>query len=161
MHSNIKAYLNHHLAATVADLEALEHLEAAEKGTPMAPVFTALRADGEADRRVLEDLMTRLKVSESETQKAAAWLGEKVSRALQPLNKKSAGALHLLLTLEGLILGLEGRRALWLALSVAGQEIDALQGIDYQILVKRAENQRERVEKLRLDAARKALRLVF
>jgi hypothetical protein len=158
MHSNIKAYLNHHLAASVAGLEALEHLESAEKGTAMAAVLTALRADGAADRHVLEELMTRLKVSESETQKAAAWLGEKVFRALQPLNDKSTGALHLLLTLEALVLGLEGRRAMWLALSIAGQELEALQGIDYQILARRAEDQRERVEKLRVEAARKALR---
>ena len=102
--------------------------------------------------------MARLEVSESGTQKATAWLGEKVFRVLLPLNDKSSGALNLLLTLEALALGLQGRRALWLALSTAAQETAALQGLDYQTMVKRAEDQRERVEKLRLEAAGKALR---
>ena len=155
---NLKAYLNHHLAGSVAGLEALEHLESAEKGTPMAPVLTELRAEGAADRRVLEELMARLGVSESETRKATAWLGEKVFRVLLPLNEQSAGALHLLLTLEALALGLEGRRAMWLSLSAAAQDTAALQGLEYQNLVRRAEDQRERVEKLRLQAAKKALR---
>ena len=155
---NIKAYLNHHLAGSVAGLETLEHLVEAEKGSPMARVLIELRAEGMADRQVLEGLMARLEVSESGTQKATAWLGEKVFRVLLPLNDKSSGALNLLLTLEALALGLQGRRALWLALSIAAQETAALQGLDYQTMVKRAEDQRERVEKLRLEAAGKALR---
>lgn len=155
---NINAYLNHHLAGSVAGLETLERLEAAEKGTPMAPILTALRAEGAADRRVLEELMSRLGVSESEMQKATAWLGEKVFRALMPLNE-SSGELHLFLALEALTLGLQGRRALWLALSAAAQETAALQGLDYQTLARRAEEQRDRVETLRLQAAKKALRL--
>lgn len=154
---NIGAYLNHHLAGSVAGLEALERLEAAEKDTPMGRVLTELRAEGAADRRVLEELMARLKVSESETQKATAWLGEKVFRVLLPLNEQRAGELHLFLALEALALGLQGRRALWLALAAA-QETPALQGLDYQTLVRRAEDQRDRVEKLRLQAASKALR---
>jgi hypothetical protein len=155
---NIRTYLNHHLADSVAVLDALEHLEAAEKGTPMARVLTALRADSSADRRVLEDLMGRLRVSESELEKATAWLGEKMSRLMLPLSEHKGGPLHLLLTLEGLELGLAGRRAMWLALSAAAQETSGLQGPNYEVLADRAEDQRLRVEKLRLEAARKALR---
>jgi hypothetical protein len=154
---NIRSYLNHHLAGSVAGLQALEHLEAAEKGTPMARVLSELRAEGTADRHILEELMARLGVSESETQKATAWFGEKVFHALQPLNEQSSGALHLLLTLEAVALGLEGRRALWLALASAAEDSATLQGLNYQTLVQRAENQRDRVELLRLEAAKKAL----
>lgn len=154
---NLYAYLNHHLAGSVAGLETLERLETAEKGTPMAAVLSELRAEGMADRRVLEELMARLGASESEAEKATAWLGEKVFRALMPLSKHGKGELHLLLTLEALALGLEGRRALWLALSTAAQETAALQGVDYQTLARRAEAQHERVERLRLEAARRAL----
>jgi hypothetical protein len=154
----IREYLNHHLAGSVAGLEALERLEAAEKGTPMARELSDLRTQGIADRRVLEELMARLKVTESETEKATAWFGEKLSRMMLPLKEGKQGDLHLLLTLEALALGLEGRRALWLALSAAAQETTALAGLDYQLLVRRAEEQRARLEKLRLEAARKALR---
>jgi hypothetical protein len=152
----IAAYLNHHLAGSVAGLEAFEHLEAAERGTPMARELTELRSQGAADRQVLADLMARLKVSESETEKATAWLGEKFFRFMMPLREQKRGSLHLLLTLEALTLGLQGRRALWVALSAAAEETAALQGIDYQLMIRRAEDQQARVEKLRLDAARKA-----
>jgi hypothetical protein len=62
------------------------------------------------------------------------------------------------MTLEALELGLAGRRAMWLALSAAAQETAELQGPNYEVLAGRAEDQRLRVEKLRLDAAKKALR---
>jgi hypothetical protein len=155
---NIRSYLNHHLASSVAALDTLEHLEAAEKGTPMARILTGLRADSAADRRILEELMARLKVSENEMEKATAWLGEKISRLRLPLSEQKGGPLHLLLTLEALELGLAGRGAMWLALSAAAREITELQGPNYEVLIGRAENQRLRVEKLRLEAARIALR---
>jgi hypothetical protein len=155
---NIRSYLNHHLAGAVAGLDALQHLEAAEKGTPMARVLTGLLADSAADRRLLEELMARLKVSENEIEKATAWLGEKMSRLMLPLNEQKGGPLHLLLTLEALELGLAGRQAMWLALSVAARETTELQGPNYEVLIGRAENQRLRVEKLRLEAAQRALR---
>ena len=155
---NIRSYLNHHLASSVAGLHALEHLEAAEKGTPMARVLSGLQADCAADRRLLEELRARLKVSENEMSKATAWLGERISRLALPLNEQKGGPLHLLLTLEALELGLAGRRAMWLALSAAAQETTELQGPNYEVLIGRAENQRLRVEKLRLEAAQLALR---
>jgi hypothetical protein len=155
---NIRSYLNHHLASSVAGLDILEHLEAAEQGTPMARVLTGLRTDSAADRHVLEELMARLKVSESEIDKAAAWLAERISRLKMPLNEQKGGPLHLLLTLEALELGLAGRRALWLSLSAAAQETAGLQGPNYEVLIGRAESQRTRVEQLRLEVAQKALR---
>lgn len=156
---NIASYLNHHLAASVAWFNALERLEDAEKGTPMGRALGELRAEAMADRRVLEEFMARLKVSERESEKATAWVTEKLSRLMLPLKDKDE-ALNVLLTLEALSLGVEGRRALWFALSNAAQETAGLQGPDYQTLIRRAEEQRARLERLRLDAAQKALRQV-
>lgn len=155
---NIRSYLNHHLAASVAWLEAIEHLEAAERNTPMARTLSELRTEVLADRRVLEDLMARLQVSQSETEKATAWLGEKLFQVMLPLNTQRRGPLNLLLNLEALSLGVEGRRALWLALGEASEYTVALKGLNYELLVQRAEDQRGRLEKLRLEAAKQALR---
>lgn len=153
----IQTYLNHHLAASVAWFEALEHLESEEKNSSLARVLTELRAEATADKRVLEELMSRLKVSESETEKATAWLGEKLFRLILPSGGPKGGALHRLLALETLALGLEGRRALWMALAAAAEQSPSLQGLDYQLLLGRADNQRQRVEKLRIESARLAL----
>jgi hypothetical protein len=155
---NLRTYLNHHLAAAVGWLEAVERLQAAEKGTPMARVLTELHAEVTADRQVLEELMARLKVTESETKKATAWLGEKLMRMFMPLNDDRSGALNLFETFEALSLGVEGRRAMWQALSLVAEGNPALQRLDYQLLMKRAEDQRARVEKMRMDVALRALR---
>jgi hypothetical protein len=155
---NLKRYLNHHLAASVAWFEGLDDLVSAEKGAPMERALIELKAEALADRRVLEELMARLQVSESEMQKATAWLGEKVGKLFMPMHEQKGGPMHQLLMLEALSLGVEGRRGLWLALSAVSQEFTALQGLDYQVLIKRAEDQRERLERMRVEAARQALK---
>ncbi|HSF43371.1 MAG TPA: hypothetical protein VLT87_26460, partial [Thermoanaerobaculia bacterium] len=65
--------------------------------------------------------------------------------------------LHLLEALDALSLGIEGKKILWRALAAAAEDAPALQGVDYEGLTRRAEEQRRRVEALRLDAARRAL----
>jgi len=157
---HIGSYLNHHLSASVAWLEAVQRVEDAEKGTPTARALSELRAEGLADQLMLREFMAQLKVSERETEKATAWLSEKLSRLMLPLKDPKEGSYNLLLILEALSLGLEGRRALWVALAAAARESVALQGPDYQILVRRAEEQRARMEQLRLETAKNALRPV-
>lgn len=154
---NLASYLNHHLAASVGWLEAVERLEAAEKGTAMGRNLAELRAEGIADRQVLVELMARLRVGQRETEKATAWMGEKLSRLMLPLRDSKEQQLNVLLILETLSLGLEGRRALWQALGAAAQEATFLQGPDYQTLTRRSEEQRSRMELLRLEVARRAL----
>ena len=153
----MQTYLNHHIAGTVAALEALEHLGTLQRGTPLERTFVELQAEVAADRRMLEELMTRLKITESGAGKATAWLGEKMARLRLQLDERKSRALHLLEALEALSLGLEGKRLLWISLAAAALENPALAGLDYQLMVGRAEEQRRRVEKLRVDAARNAL----
>ena len=60
--------------------------------------------------------------------------------------------------LEALLVGIEGKRALWRALAIASEEVHELDGVDYDHLAQRAQEQHDRVEVLRLDAAKAALR---
>ena len=111
----------------------------------------------EADRHTLKALMDRLEVGESRMRKAAGWLGEKVTELKLRLDDPAGGALRLLESMEALSLGIEGKRSLWRALAAAAEDAPALQGVDYEGLTRRAEEQRLRVEALRLEAARRAL----
>lgn len=154
---NIGSYLNHHLAASVAWLDAVERLEQAEQGTPTGRALSELKVEAVADRQVLEEIMARLRVTPRETEKATAWLGEKLSRLMLPLGEGKDRRLTLLLMLEGLSLGIEGRRSLWIALAAAAPEVPSLMGQDFETLIRRAEAQRARLEALRLDAAQLAL----
>lgn len=154
---HIATYLNDHLAGAVSALELLEHLETAHAGTQVGRLAAELRADVEADRQTLESLMDRLQVARSRTRRAAAWLGEKVADLKLRLDDHAGGSLRLFESLEALSLGIEGKRSLWRALAIAAEEAPELRVADYEGLIRRAEDQRSRVETARLEAARRAL----
>lgn len=156
-HEQIETYLNDHLAGSVAALELLEHLEKSHAGTPLENFLRELRIDVEADRQELETLMRGLRVTESRTRKAAAWITEKITELKLRVDDPASGALRLLEGLEVLSLGIAGKKALWHALEVLARDSSELRVLQYPNLIKRAEEQRSRVERVRLEAAKKAL----
>ncbi len=156
---HIATYLNDHLAGSVVAVELMENLESVYAGTPIADFIAKLRADIETDREELRALMGRLKISESRTRKASAWLAEKVAELKLRLDDPTRGDLRLLQSLEALSLGIEGKKSLWLALSAAAEVSPFLRIADYERLKQRAEEQRTRVETRRLEVAKAALKL--
>jgi hypothetical protein len=156
---DIATYLNDHFAGSVVAVELMENLESVYADTPVAKFIAALHADIEADRKELKDLMDQLQISESTTRKASAWLTEKLTELKLRLDDPTRGDLRLFESLEALSLGIEGKRCLWLALSAAAEVSPQLRIADYGRLQQRAEEQRDRVEKKRLEVARGALKL--
>jgi hypothetical protein len=156
---HIATYLNDHLAGSVVAVELMENLEAVYADTPVAEFIAKLHADIEADRQELKDLMDRLHVSESTARKASAWLTEKLTELKLRLDDPTRGDLRLFESLEALSLGIEGKRCLWLALSAAAEVSPQLRIADYKRLMQRAEEQRGRVERKRLEVAKAALKL--
>lgn len=154
---HIATYLNDHLAGSEAALELLEFIKAEQDGTSLERFIAELRADIVADRQELEVLMVRLSVSQSRTRRATAWLGEKVTEIKLHLDDLAGGPLRMLEALEALALGIHGKWSLWQALAAAAEDAPALLVLDYKRLIERAEDQRLRVEALRLETARKAL----
>lgn len=153
----LATYLNDHLAGAVAALDLLGRLEAAQAGTPAASELAELRAEIAADRQALATLMSRLNVDESRSRKALAWLTERATHFKLRLDDSPDGALGRLEALDALALGIEGKHALWQALAVVADGAPGLEGVDYQALTQRADDQRRRVEQMRLEAARTAL----
>jgi hypothetical protein len=154
---NVATYLNDHLAGSIAALGLLEQLEKEHDGTPLAQLVAGLRADIEQDRGELEALMGRLGVSTSTPRKVAGWLAGKATEAKLRADDSAGGPLRKLEALEAASVGIEGKRSLWLSLAAASERNPALRGPDYGRLVRRAEEQRDRVEDARLEAARDAL----
>lgn len=153
---HLATYLNDHLAGSVAIIDLLTHL--ADRADADTEQFAnQLRADILADRQELETLMKRLQVAESLPLKAVAWLAEKATQLKLRLEDSAGGTLHRLETLDAVAVGIEGKRSLWQALAAAAEEVPALRGIDYERLSGRAEEQRRRVETVRLPAAKAAL----
>jgi len=148
-------YLNDHLARSVITIEILEHLET--EASDSMPDLPVLKADIEADRRQLKTLMDRLGVTESRVRKLTSWIAEQVTEAKFEADDESRGTLRRLERLEALGIGIDGKLALWRALNAAAEVAPDLRGIDYEQLAQRAQEQRGRVEILRLQAARLAL----
>lgn len=154
---HLATYLNDHLAGSVVALELLDHLEDTHSDNSLGDFFKQLRVDITADRDELERLMEALNVSQSRTRKASAWVAEKMTELKLRLDDSKSGPLFLFESLEALSLGIEGKRSLWIALSAAARKSPALAVIDYERLKQRAEEQRARVEKVRIDTAIEAL----
>lgn len=154
---HVATYLNDHLAGAVAAIDLLEQLEAAEPDATSTRALAELRAEIVADRQALGALMSRLQIDESRSRKAMAWLAEQASRIKLRLGDPTDGALGRLEALEALALGIEGKRALWRCLATVANDAPGLRDVDYERLTQRAEDQRRRVEGMRLEAARAAL----
>jgi NAD(P)-dependent dehydrogenase (short-subunit alcohol dehydrogenase family) len=150
---HLSVYLNDHVAGAAAGLELLVELR---KLPGLEDWATRLHADIAEDRRELKGLMQRLGVTASPPRQTAAWLTEKVGALKTRLDDRGDGALHQLEVLEALAIGIDGKRALWHALQAASIVQTGLQGVDYTRLIGRADEQRERVEARRLQAATRA-----
>ena len=132
-------------------LTLLEHLKHASAGTPEGKAIADLEAEVADDRRTLERLIARLGLGRSRPRQAAAWPTEKMTELKLKVDDPRGGALHRLESLEGLSLGIEGKRLLRRALEASGQA--GLDGVNLDELRRRAADRRDRVETLRLATA--------
>jgi hypothetical protein len=154
---HLSNYLNDHLAGSVVAIEILERL--AEDATDLAPFVANLRKDIEADQTQLVRLMDRLDIEQSRLRKAGGWIAEHIAEAKLEMEDPETGDLRRLERLEALVLGMAGKSVLWRGLQAASVEDERLRGPDYEDLALRAKEQLQRVEKLRIEAARSALTL--
>ncbi len=152
----LSTYLNDHLAGAVMALELIEHLAKTYPDTALEGFFADLHVEVTADQEVLRDLMRTFDTGESAVRKAGAWMMEKFGRAKLGLEKNDISGVGLLQALEGIVLGISGKALLWRALAAAATRQPQLQGPDYAKLEQRAIEQRDRVERKRLAAAREA-----
>ena len=150
----LESYLNDHLAGSVGAVELLEHWAHLHDGKPLGTFFSDIGTDIRADQGTLRDLMHRLAIDESNLRKAGAWAAEKAGRARLTIAGYEPGSLGLVLTLEGLIMGVTGKKLLWRALSA--RNLPQLSGYDFKKLERRAEQQIERIEVERIRAAQQA-----
>jgi hypothetical protein len=153
---NLTTYLNDHLAGSVMALEVIQHAAKPSAGTPLARFLEQLHGEIEEDQTMVRDLLRRLDVSENPVKKATAWIAEKAGRVKIDLSDAS-GALGRLEALETLKLGILGKLALLVALDQVAGEVRPLAGLDFPALQRRAQDQHDRVEAWRLEAAREAL----
>jgi hypothetical protein len=155
----LTTYLNDHLAGSVAALELLDHIVRLQQGTASESVLLAVRRQVKEDQQVLQGLLEEVGGKESRVRQAAAWLAEKLGQAKLRLDDAGTGDLRILEALETLALGIQGKYALWRALSAASARAPRLRNLDFATLEKRALDQFQQIDSLRLQAAPAALSL--
>jgi hypothetical protein len=151
---DLNSYLNDHLAGSVGALELLDRLIDTYEGKPLERFFRELRHEIDTDQGTLKDLIAKRGAKEGAVRKAGAWIAEKLSRAKIQLSETEEGKKGLFLALEGLALGIHGKRSLWRALATVSETAPNLRGLDYAMLEKRAVEQHDLVESKRLEVAR-------
>lgn len=150
----LASYLNDHLAGSVGALELIAHWAHDQKGKSLGAFFAETEREIKADQDKLRDVIRSLGIEESKVRKAGAWAAEKLGRARLIIAGDESGSLGLVLTLEGLIMGVTGKKLLWRALAAAN--LPQLGDYDFDELQRRAEQQIERIEAERMRAVPEA-----
>jgi len=149
---DLDSYLNDHFAGSISALEVIAHWAEAHKGERLGSFFVEIEREIKADQETLRDVMRNLGVEESKVRQVGAWAAEKIGRARLIIAGDEPGRLGLVLTLEGLIMGVTGKKLLWVALEAA--KLPRLNSYNFEQLQRRAEQQVERIEAERISAVR-------
>lgn len=149
----LRTYLNDHLAGATLGCEHAEQLARMYAGTAASADLARIAVDVRQDKATLLRLMDRVGARRSAVKRGGAWAAEKVGRLKFRGVTSGRPELGRYLALETMSLGVEGKRSLWTALERSTERAPALLQIDLQDLVARAEQQRETLERRRLEAA--------
>ena len=137
-------------------IELAERTIRENEGGPVAARLSPLVQQIREDQTVLKGVIERLGTGESSLKKAGAWLAEKAGR-VKLGGTDEPGDLSRLEVLEMLTTGVHGKRALWRALRVVAARYEELRGLDLDLLERRAVEQHDELEAMRLEAAKAAL----
>jgi hypothetical protein len=110
-------YLNDHLAGATAGVELAKRAAREHAATELGPFLGTLAREVEEDREALRTLMRELGIREQRAKVALGWTAEKLGRLKLNGHVLSRSPLTPLVELEGLALGVFGKRQMWLALA--------------------------------------------
>lgn len=150
---SLAIYLNDHLAGATGGVELARRVSASNRGhDTFGQPLDRICVEIEEDRATLEQAIDRLGFSQSRVKPAGAWVAEKVGRLKLNGRLRGYSPLSRVLELEGLLIGITGKMALWETLADL-EGVERLE-IDFAQMGARAAEQRSAVDDLhRLAAA--------
>ena len=153
----LKIYLEDHYAGATAGLELARRSAGANRGTPYGDVLERIALEIEEDRDSLRAIMTELGVGPDRLKVAGAWAGEKAGRFKLNGHLTSYSPQSRVIELEGLVVGVTGKRCLWAALRHIVPQEARLKLEELELLIERADRQLEDLEEQRLKAVSEAV----
>ena len=153
----LKIYLEDHYAGATAGLELARRAAGANRGTPYGDALEPIAREIEEDRESLRGIMTSLGVGPDRFKVAGAWAGEKAGRLKLNGHLRSYSPQSRVVELEGLVVGVTGKRCLWTALLHIAP-LEPRLGMELlERLIQRADRQLETLEEQRLNAVNEAV----
>jgi hypothetical protein len=152
----LKIYLEDHYAGATAGLELARRTAGANSGTPYGDVLEPIAREIEEDRDSLRAIMTAFGVGPDRFKVAGAWAGEKAGRLKLNGHLASYSPQSRVVEIEGLVVGVMGKRCLWAALRHIVPQETRLDVEELDRLLLRAERQIADLEELRLRAVSEA-----
>jgi hypothetical protein len=134
-------YLQDHHAGSTGGVELARRARGSNEGTELGELLDRLTAEIEADRAELEGIMGRLDVSPDRVKEAAGWAAEKAGRLKLNGSLFSRSPLSRLVELEGLMIGIAGKRLGWQSLRSVAEHDSRLDRAQLDRLAERAERQ--------------------
>jgi hypothetical protein len=146
-------YLNDHLAGATVGLELAKRASGSNQDGELGEFLATLAQEIDEDRESLRAIMKRLEYGEDIPKKLTAWAAEKLGRLKPNGQLLGYSPLSRVVELEALALGVTGKAALWKVLHGLASEEPRLDAAELDRLRKRAERQRDGVERHRVRAA--------
>ena len=145
----LEIYLQDHVAGSTGGRELAKRLAEREKSSELGATLRTLHEDIETDAKTLLEIVEALDFSPHAPIKAGlAWIGEKLSRGKLNGRIVRRSPLSLVMELEGLTMGVSGKRALWESLAVLQRNDHRLSRFDMRTLLARADDQLDRIASL-------------
>lgn len=154
--AQLRTYLQDHYAGSAGGMRLAKQVLGHNEGTAVGSFARRLIASIEADRAVLREVMHRIDVKPAPLKEGVGWFTGQASGLVLRLPLQAA-PLRRVLELESLISAITGRVSLWQVLQHACGRDPRFEHLDFAARAKRALEERELAETLRLEAARQAL----
>jgi hypothetical protein len=151
-HKLLAIYLNDHYAASLAGHDVAVRSASSNDGNEFGGYLSELVAEIEDERSELERIMESLEVGIDRLKVSAAWTAEKVGRLKLNGRLREYSPLSRVVELEALSAGINAKLGMWRALELWRSKGEPIPSVDLTRLMHQAEEQRTRVEELRLKA---------
>jgi hypothetical protein len=153
----LRIYLNDQYALGVGWRELAQRAQRNNGGTELGRVVGTVADDIAADVETFGSIMERLGVPKSPVKGQLAIVGERLGRVKLNGRLLRFSPLSRFHELDVLAMGIEGKKVLWANLRDLAQLGARLPDIDFDDLIERAQDQRDRLEPFRRAAGVRAL----